>query len=249
MAAIDGLAGTTLADHPVLSTATPFPVVASAAAVAARPGWLPVAGEGVTFIDIIEAIRLLRVGSLVGLATLLTRTIPRPYLVNLAPDMVMVANWRPGWHAFYKRDADGMWRKMPVIGHGTPQGVLVADLTELERAYGRPLPPGVLAMAKPRPEGVPKQLQTTDATIATAMAKCAGPLQERAGTAPPHDPGDAHGGSPGFPEGHQLHARPARQPDQTPVHQRPADRDGAAVPAEASHTQRPHGLDLRASGQ
>ena len=183
MATLDGLTGTVLAEHPVLSTATPFPMTATAAATAAAayPGWVPGIGAGAAPIEIIEAIRLIRMGSLVGLATLLTTPPPRPCLIRLAPDMVLVANWRPGLHAFYLQGADGKWRQSPVIGQGTPDGVLIADLPALERGYGRPLPPGVLAMARPRPRNVPKSLQTTDTSIATAMANAPDPCKNLPG--------------------------------------------------------------------
>lgn len=173
----DRLAAISWNDHPVLAATAPMRL----AAVAAHPGWVPGAGAGLTAIEIVEIIRLLRMGSIVGLAFALTTPPPRPTLIRLAPDLIMVANWRPGRHAFYLQGADGRWHQSPVVGQGTPDGVLVADLPALARGYGRPLPPGVLAMARPRPAGVPASLQTTASGIATAMANAPDPCNNLPG--------------------------------------------------------------------
>lgn len=173
----DMLAETSWGDDPVLAVAAPMRL----GAIAAHPGWVPGAGVGLTAIEIVEIIRLLRVGSMVGLAFALTTVPPRPSLVRLAPDMVMVANWRPGLHAFYLQGADGLWRRSPVVGQGTPDGALVADLPALARGYGHPLPPSVLGMARPRPAGVPAALQATASGMARAMANAPDPCKDLPG--------------------------------------------------------------------
>ncbi len=150
------------------------------AAAAAAPGWLPGIGFSANPLEIAEAIRLVRLGSLFGLAMFLTTVPPHPSLIRIAPDMVLVANWRPGLHAFYLRGADGMWRQS-VVGRGTPDGQLLADLTTLARAYGRPLPPEVLAMARPKQLNGSPKLQTTSAGIAKAMANSNDPCNQLPG--------------------------------------------------------------------
>lgn len=180
MAKMHELAGAGAIDDPMARTAVPFPATAAAAA-AARPSFAPGFGIVANPVQIAEAIRLLRVGSLVGLAFALTTPPPRPTVIEITPDFVLVANYRRGSHAFFLRGADGMFRLSPVIGSGTPDGRLVADLGALERAYGRALPPAILAMARPRPANVAAALQTTSSGIARAMAGAPDPCNQLPG--------------------------------------------------------------------
>ena len=181
--ALDNLTGTRAASEATVRAAAPIQL-AQAGAIAgpmSGPGSMSGLGWGVNPIEIWEALRLLRIGSLVGLAIFLTTPPPRPEGIRLSADLLLVANWRPGVHAFYIQGADGLWRMAPVMGHGTPEGQLVVDLGALAAAYGGPLPGSVLEMARPRPSGVPAQLQTTNTTIATAMANAPDPCKNLPG--------------------------------------------------------------------
>lgn len=59
-------------------------------------------------------------------------------------------------------------------------GKLSFDLTTLQKAYGKALPPGILAMAG-RPAGVPAALQTNPSTLAKAMAGAPDPCKNAGG--------------------------------------------------------------------
>lgn len=59
-------------------------------------------------------------------------------------------------------------------------GHISFDLSALQRAYGKELPPGILAMAG-RPAGVPVQLQTNPSTLAKAMAGAPDPCKNAKG--------------------------------------------------------------------
>lgn len=59
-------------------------------------------------------------------------------------------------------------------------GQISFDIGALQRAYGKQLPPGILAMAA-RPAGVPAALQTNPTTLRTAMAGAPDPCRNASG--------------------------------------------------------------------
>jgi A nuclease family of the HNH/ENDO VII superfamily with conserved AHH len=81
---------------------------------------------------------------------------------------------KPGWFHF------GSGQTVLNVPVTVQNGQARFDLGALERAYGKPLPPGIVAMAG-RPAGVPAALQTTSSGITTAMAGAPDPCRNLPG--------------------------------------------------------------------
>jgi hypothetical protein len=105
----------------------------------------------------------------------LTTVPPRPQGMQVARDLFLVFNARPGVHQFYVQRNDGRWYQAPVVGYSTPQGNMRLDTAALARFYGRQLPDAISQMA--RPANVARPLQTTSAGAAQAMAGAPDPCK------------------------------------------------------------------------
>lgn len=90
----------------------------------------------------------------------------------------------PGTRAYFTADTPGrFWgtnQKVLNVPVSVQNGHINFDLSALQRAYGKQLPPGILAMAG-RPAAVPAALQTNQTTLRAAMAGAPDPCRNASG--------------------------------------------------------------------